>query len=108
MLCCVFWSQVEYGIVYFISFKTHKLIFSGKAFSGRLGAGGFAGGRFKNSVKNWFLTKQIFLIQLFFSAFKSPNGLPISKQNELQEEDTLKICISKSKINRPKISFSFF
>ena len=61
---------------------THKLIFSRKASFGHLGGGGFPGGRFKNSVKNWFLTEQIFLIQLFFSAFKSPNGLPISKQNE--------------------------
>ena len=65
---------------------THKLIFSCKASFGRLGGGGgvggFPGGRFKNLVKNWFLTEQIFLIQLFFSAFKSPNGLPISKQNQ--------------------------
>ena len=30
------------------------------------------------------------------------------KQNQLQEEDTPKICVSKLKINRPEISFSFF
>ena len=27
---------------------------------------------------------------------------------QLQEEDTRKICVSKLKINGPKISFSFF
>ena len=35
----------------------------------------FAGGHFKKSVQNRFLTKQIFEIQLFFSVFKSPNSL---------------------------------
>ena len=45
--------------------KTHKSIFSRKASFGCLGVGvgeGFAGGRFKKSVKNRFLTKQIFEI----------------------------------------------
>ena len=43
------------------------------------GGGGGGGGlqldALKNQQKNRFLTKQIFEIEPFFSAFKSPNGL---------------------------------
>ena len=39
-------------------------------------------------------------------AFKQAKLTPVSVS--LQEEDTHKICISKLKIKKPKISFSFF
>ena len=32
----------------------------------------------------------------------------MSKQNQLQEDNAPKICVSKLKINRPQISFNFF
>ena len=45
-----------------------------------------------------------------FNCFSQPlkAQMAYKQANQLQEEDTPKICISKLKINRPRISFGFF